>query len=56
MFLYIAESYDGILRTRLKQLTALIEPITIAMIAIMVALVAVSIALAMVTTYKYIDQ
>ena len=56
MFLYIAESYDGVLRTRLKQLTALIEPITIATIAIMVALVAVSIALAMVTTYKFIDQ
>ena len=56
MFLYIAESYDGVLRMRLKQLTALIEPITIGLIAIMVALVAVSIALAMVTTYKYIDQ
>lgn len=56
MFIYIAEHYDGILRTRLKQLTALIEPITIGLIAIMVALVAVSIALAMLTTYDSIDQ
>lgn len=55
MFLYIADDYDGVLRVRLKQLTSLIEPITIGVIAVMVALVAMSIALAMLTTYQTID-
>jgi general secretion pathway protein F len=56
MFIYIAETYDGILRTRLKQLTALVEPFAIGVIAIMVAMVAVSIALAMITTYQTIGS
>lgn len=52
MFLYVAETYDTLLRERLKRLTAFIQPITIAVIAIMVGILAISIALAMTSVYQ----
>lgn len=54
MLLYIADEYDDTLRTRLKALAAMIEPLTIGFIAVLVALIALSIALAMITTYQNI--
>lgn len=56
MLLYIADEYDDILRTRLKALAAMIEPLTIGFIAVLVALIALSIALAMITTYQNIGS
>ena len=54
MFLYVAESYDGLLRDRLKRVTAFVQPITIAVIAIMVGILAIAIALAMTSVYQTI--
>lgn len=54
MFLYVAETYDNLLRDRLRRLTAFIQPITIAFIAIMVGILAISIALAMTSVYQTI--
>jgi type II secretory pathway component PulF len=54
MFLYVAETYDSRLRDKLKQVSALVEPLTIGFIAIMVAALALSIVLAMLTLYENI--
>jgi type II secretory pathway component PulF len=54
MFLYVAESYDGLLRDRLKRVTAFVQPITIAVIAVMVGILAIAIALAMTSVYQTI--
>jgi type II secretory pathway component PulF len=54
MFLYVAETYDSRLRDKLKQVSSLVEPLTIGFIAIMVATLALSIVLAMLTLYENI--
>jgi len=52
MFLYVAETYDGLLRDRLKRLTALVQPITIGLIAVLVGVLAVAIMLALTSIYN----
>jgi type II secretory pathway component PulF len=54
MFLYVAETYDSRLRDQLKRISALVEPITIALIAVSVALLALAIVMAMLTLYQNI--
>lgn len=54
MFLFVADRYDAMLKDRLKQMTALIEPLTIVFIAIMIGTLAVAIMLSLVSVYSTI--
>jgi general secretion pathway protein F len=54
MFLFVADRYDGILKDRLKTLTAVIEPVTIGLVAILVGTLAIAIMLSLVSVYSTI--
>jgi general secretion pathway protein F len=54
MFLFVADRYDGILKDRLKTLTAVIEPMTIGLVAILVGTLAIAIMLSLVSVYSTI--
>ena len=51
MFLVVADRYEVRLRDGLKQLTTIIEPVTILFVAIMVAILAVAVMLSLVSVY-----
>ena len=55
MFLYVAESYDNLLRERLARLSALVQPITIGLIAVLVGMLAIAIVLALTSVYQAIE-
>lgn len=52
MFGFLADNYEARLRDRMKQLTALLEPLAIAMISVIVGVVALSLVLALSSVYE----
>jgi general secretion pathway protein F len=52
MFGFLADNYEARLRDRMKQLTALLEPLAIAMISVVVGVVALSLVLALSSVYE----
>ena len=52
MFGFMADNYEARLRDRMKQMTALLEPLAIAMISIVVGVVALSLVLALSSVYE----
>lgn len=52
MFGFMADNYDARLRDRMKRMTALIEPLAIAMISLLVGFVALSLVLALSSVYE----
>lgn len=54
MFLVVAERYDARLKDGLKQVTTIVEPATILLVALMVAFLAVAVMLSLVATYQNI--
>ena len=52
MFGFMADNYEARLRDRMKQMTALLEPLAIALISIIVGVVALSLVLALSSVYE----
>lgn len=52
MFAFMADNYEGRLRDRMKQMTALLEPLAIAVISLVVGFVALSLVLALSSVYE----
>ena len=52
MFGFMADNYEARLRDRMKQMTALLEPLAIAMISLVVGVVALSLVLALSSVYE----
>lgn len=55
MFLYVAEGYDNLMRDRLKAMSAMIQPVTIVIIAIFVLGIALGVMMAMLSVYQSIE-
>lgn len=51
---FLADGYDGVLRDRLKRMTALVEPLAIGLISLVVGAVALSLVLALSSVYENI--
>lgn len=52
MFGFMADNYEARLRDRMKQMTALLEPLAIALISVVVGVVALSLVLALSSVYE----
>ncbi|WP_428151650.1 type II secretion system F family protein [Brevundimonas sp.] len=52
MFGFMADNYEARLRDRMKQMTALLEPLAIALISVIVGVVALSLVLALSSVYE----